>query len=583
MAEKETKSPIVDYLLKQGKISAERAKELVEDAKKTGLLVDEILEERRIVPELDIAKARAEIFKVPYIDLYGQTIKDDVKKLIPQEIAENYKLVAVEKKDNTLKVAMINPADFKAREAVDFIARQKKLKPLFGVTTASALKNVLAQYTGFTEELEEAMGAAEARFAPVSGLPSPPLGGVGEEEKIAPVSRLFASFLKYAVDNNASDIHIEPYMGKTRVRFRVDGILHDKAILPGYLHSAIVSRIKVMSNLRLDETRVPQDGRIRTIISDREIDLRVSTLPLLGTEKVSLRVLDPAKMDFTLENLGFEKEGVEIIKRNLEQPHGMMLATGPTGCGKTTTLYTCLKMLNRVEVNIMTLEDPIEYRVEGVNQSQARPEIGYTFASGIRSFVRQDPDIIMVGEIRDNETVELAIHAALTGHLVLSTLHTNNALGAIPRLIDMKAEPFLIASCLNLVIAQRLVRRVCERCRQQIFLPEEAEKEAREVLGKPYLNINLDEYTDEKTGRLKFYRGTGCPYCLHEGYKGRVSIYEILEITPQMQNIVTGGRQRDDMEQETKRQKMMTMLENGYLKALKGITTLEEVLRAARE
>jgi len=576
----ETKAPVIDYLLKQGKISQEKVKEIIEDAKRTGLLPDEILEERRLVPEIDVAKAKAEVFKVPYFDFYGQKVKDEILKIIPQEIAENYKVAAIEKSEDTLKTAMINPADFKAREAVAFIARQKKLKLSYCVITRSVFKNILSQYTGFTEELREASEAADVRFAPASGMPLPP---TTEEEKGAPVARLIASFLKYAADNDASDIHIEPYMGKSRIRFRIDGILYDRAVLPGHLHSALVSRVKVMANLRLDETRIPQDGRIRTIISGRQIDLRVSTLPLLGTEKVGLRVLDPSKMDFTLENLGFEKKSVEIIKKNLEEPHGMMLVTGPTGCGKTTTLYTCLKMLNRTEVNILTLEDPIEYQIEGINQSQARPEIGYTFASGIRSFVRQDPDIIMVGEVRDNETVELAIHAALTGHLVLSTLHTNNALGAIPRLIDMKAESFLIASCLNLVIAQRLVRKICERCKQQIFLPEETEKEVREAFKRPHFNVNLDKYTDKKTGKLKFYRGTGCAYCLQEGYKGRTAVHEILEITPEMQSIITGDYKIDDLEKEAKRQKMVTMLENGYLKALEGTTTLEEVLRAARE
>ena len=582
MAEIKLKSQITDYLFKQGKISAERVKELTEDAKRTGLTVDEILEERRIVPEIDIAKAKAEVFSIPLIELGGQIIKKEILALIPQEIAESYKLVGVEKKDNVLTIAILDPSDFKAREAVDFIARSKKLKTLYGVTTAAGFKNAFSQYAGLSQEIEEVMGEAEAKFAPYGGEVSWK-GTAEEEEKVAPVAKLFASFLKYAVDKDASDIHIEPYMGKSRVRYRIDGILHDRAMLPGYLHSALVSRVKVLANLRLDETRIPQDGRIRAIVSEKEIDLRVSTLPLLGAEKISMRVLDPSKMDFTLENLGFEKKGIEAIKRNLEQPHGLILVTGPTGCGKTTTLYTCLKILNRSEVNVMTLEDPIEYHVEGINQSQARPEIGYTFASGIRSFVRQDPDIIMVGEIRDNETAELAIHAALTGHLVLSTLHTNSAVGALPRLIDMKAEPFLIVSCLNMVVAQRLIRKICDHCRQEIFLSPEAEKEVIEMLSKPYLEVDLNKYRDKKTGKLKFYRGVGCSYCNHEGYKGRVALYEILEMTPQLKEILTSERQMIDIEKEAKRQKMMTMLENGYLKALEKVTTIEEVLKAARD
>ena len=580
MAEKKLESLITDYLFKEGKISRERVRELTEDAKRTGLTVDQMLEERRIVPELDIAKAKSVVFKVPFIDLSGHIVKKEILNLIPQEIADTYKLLAVARDGKTVTIAMLNPSDFKAREAVDFIARSKKLKALYGVTTPNGFKTVFSQYTGLSREIEKVMGEAEAKFAPYGGAATPEMPT--EKERAAPVAKLFASFLKYAVDNDASDIHIEPYLGKSRIRYRIDGILYDRAMLPGYLHPALVSRIKVLANLRLDETRIPQDGRIRVTVSGKEIDLRVSTLPLLGAEKISIRILDPSKMSFTLKDLGFDKDGVEVIKRNLEQPHGLILVTGPTGCGKTTTLYTCLKILNRPEVNIMTLEDPVEYHLEGINQSQVRPEIGYTFASGIRSFVRQDPDIIMVGEIRDNETAELAIHAALTGHLVLSTLHTNNAIGAIPRLIDMRAEPFLISSCLNMVIAQRLVRKICTHCREEIFLSPEAEKEVVEILSKSHLKIDLNKFRDKKTGRLRFYHGRGCAYCNHEGYKGRTAIYEILEVTPELQNILTAHPQLSEIEKEAKRQRMVSMLEHGYQKALQGITTIEEVLRAAR-
>jgi len=354
--------------------------------------------------------------------------------------------------------------------------------------------------------------------------------------------------------------------------------------LPGHLHSAIISRIKVMSNLKLDETRVPQGGRIRVMISKRKIDLRVSVMPLLDSEKAVMRILDPTRRIFTLDDLGFWGSGLKIIKNNLSKPHGMILITGPTGSGKTTTLYALLKILNKSSVNIISLEDPIEYVLQGINQSQVRSDIGYSFASGLRSIVRQDPDVIMVGEIRDNETAELAVHAALTGHIVLSTLHANDAFGAVPRLIDMKVAPFLLASSINAVIAQRLVRKICTHCREQIILSENLEKSVEDVLKNENIEgFNLEDYRDSKTGHLKFYRGKGCSRCGQEGYKGRLAIFEALDITDEMKDIITGSRNEEETEKEIERQKMIKIARDGYIKALRGETTMEEVLRVSRE
>jgi len=576
-------NPICQFLVKKGKLSPERVKDLVEEAYQYGISADELLERKHLISEEEIAQAKSEIFKVPYIDLFGLLVDKDLLKILPKELAESYQMVVFGKEDNTLKVALINPGDFKAREAMEFIAKPKNLDVKYFVATTTAIKNILAQYGGLAAEVEEALGGIEERFAPLikEGKTWAEIG-LESVAKAAPVAKLVASILKYAVDNKASDVHIEPFGEKTRVRYRIDGILRTTTLLPGHIHSAIVSRIKVMSNLKLDETRIPQDGRIRIVVSGRRIDLRVATLPLLEKEKVVMRILDPAQRIFTLEDLGFWGYGLEVMRRNLARPHGMFLVTGPTGCGKTTTLYAILKILNREGVNIITLEDPIEYYIEGVNQSQVRPEIGYTFAYGIRAVVRQDPNVIMVGEIRDNETAELATHASLTGHIVLSTLHTNDAFGAIPRLIDMKIEPFLIASSLNLVIAQRLVRKICEYCKEPMEINPETEAEIINTLSQ-IKDFNLDEFKDSKTGRLKFYHGKGCTRCNYEGYKGRIAIFEALEITDRMKEIITSGCNIKDVKEEFRRQNMIEMRADGYIKALKGITTVEEVLRAARE
>jgi len=571
---------ILKYLLKQGKVSEDKYKSIIADAQKMKLSPDQLLESKKIVPEEVIAKAKSEIYKVPVAQLYGISVDKDTLKIIPRETAENYQIIAFDKNDKFLKVAMINPGNFKAREAVNFIARENNLKAKFFTAPTSAIKNILDQYTGLGAQVEKALGKAESRFASV---------GTGEEAAIGlenvseaePIAKLVASILKYAVDNEASDVHIEPAGKKTRIRYRIDGVLRETASLPSHLHSSIVSRIKVMADLKLDETRVPQDGRIRVKVSQRRVDLRVSTFPLLDKEKVVLRVLDPAQRIFSFKELGFWGKGLEIIENNINLPHGMILITGPTGSGKTTTLYTMLKQLNQVGVNVVSLEDPIEYFMAGVNQSQVAPEIGYDFAHGIRSVVRQDPDVIMVGEIRDNETADLGIHAALTGHIVLSTLHTNDAFGAVPRLIDMDIEPFLISSSINVILAQRLVRTICPHCKEEIEVTPEAKQKIKDTLN-PLKSVNLDDYRGED-GQLHFYKGAGCPRCNQEGYKGRTAIFEVLEISDNMKNIIEEGSDIDRVKEEFRKQKMINMLEDGYIKVLQGKTTLEEVLRAARE
>ena len=452
------------------------------------------------------------------------------------------------------------------------------------ITTPESLASVLKQYSELKTEVSEALDIAKDKLAEKKEA----AGKKNELEEVteemiqnAPIAKLVSVVLKHAVDAKASDVHIEPFGKNSRVRYRIDGQLTTSLVLPKYVHAALVSRVKVLANLKIDETRVPQDGRIRLNILGNDIDFRVSTLPLYENEKVVMRILDTSSGAFSLEQLGFEGRNLRVMQENIQKPHGMFLVTGPTGSGKSTTLYSVLNILNQEDVNITTLEDPVEYYLSGINQSQIRPEVGLTFASGLRSILRQDPDVIMVGEIRDNETAELAIHASLTGHIVLSTLHTNDAFGSIPRLIDMKVEPFLLSSTLNVIVAQRLVRKICAECKEELKLPDNIRKELDEELKK----IPKDIWPAELDAKnLKFYHGRGCAKCGQTGYKGRVAIAEVLEATDNLKNIIAlnklGG---EEIKKEFLAQNMSEIKQDGVLKALKGITTVEEIMRATRE
>jgi type IV pilus assembly protein PilB len=386
--------------------------------------------------------------------------------------------------------------------------------------------------------------------------------------------------LKHAVEGGASDIHIEPISEGTRVRYRIDGELHTSIILPPYVHSAIIARIKVLSNMKLDETRIPQDGRFRTTLEGRTIDLRVSTLPLMNHEKVVMRILDLSDNALNLEKLGFIGRDLTILNKSVERSKGLILVTGPTGSGKSTTLYSLLTLINKEGVNIVTLEDPIEYYIEGVNQSQVNPEVGMTFASGLRAILRQDPDVVMVGEIRDSETAELAVHASLTGHIVFATLHTNDAFGAIPRLFDMKIEPFLLSSSLALVEAQRLVRRICSYCKEQITIPNDLLEQMRSELS----NVPDDLWpTDIPRNTTTFYHGKGCTRCGGVGYKGRLVIDEVLEVDSVIEQLMVNGFPSDKVQAQARSQGMLLIRQDGFLKAIRGLTTIEEVLRTTQD
>jgi type IV pilus assembly protein PilB len=398
--------------------------------------------------------------------------------------------------------------------------------------------------------------------------------------KSAPVSKIVSVILRHAVEGRASDIHIEPQGDKSKVRYRIDGILHTSIVLPIYVHTALISRIKVISNLKIDETRVPQDGRIRLNIAGKDVDFRVSIIPLINQEKVVMRILESPDKAPTFDQLGFMGQQLQLMEKNLTAPNGMFLVTGPTGSGKSTTLFSALSKLNNEGVNISTLEDPVEYYVTGVNQSQVRPEVNYTFATGLRSLLRQDPDIIMVGEIRDQETAELAIHAALTGHFVLSTLHTNDAVGTIPRFIDMGAQPFLLASTLNIIIAQRLIRKICDNCK----VKDEVKGSVLEEIKASLAELPEQAWYPglSKNSKLVFFKGEGCAKCGDTGYKGRLSITEVLAVTPRLREIIYQGFKNQEVKEELKRQKFININQDGWMKALLGLTTVGEILRATK-
>ena len=572
---------LLDLLLADNLLTKEQGDALVAESQTTRQPVNELIETKNVVREEDLVREKSKLFNIPYIDLFGRVVRGEVLNVIPKELADNYRMVAFNRSGDELSIAMVDPSNFKALEAVEFIARKNRFRIKYYLTSLSSLKYIIRQYESLSAEVEEALKGAEEESELQRSMLKIEEEGFEEVVKTAPVSKMVSVILRHAVEGKASDVHIEPVGDETRVRFRIDGILHTSLVLPKNVHQAIVARIKVLSNLKIDETRIPQDGRFRMVIEGRDIDYRISTLPLVNNEKVVMRILDTNSSLINVDSLGFEGKGLESMKYNISKSHGMFLITGPTGSGKSTTLYALLNMLNSESVNIVTLEDPVEYFMKGINQSQTNSEVGLTFAAGLRSILRQDPDVVMVGEIRDNETAELAVHAALTGHLVFSTLHTNDAFGAIPRMIDMKIEPFLIASSLNVVMAQRLVRRVCPYCAKGVDIPELLEKEVWDEIGLVPKNNVPTDITLAKP--LKFSRGQGCVRCENTGYKGRVAIAEVLSVTPEVQKIiVSGGNMIEALKAEFSKQGMFSMRQDGIFKALRGHTTIEEVWDATR-
>jgi type IV pilus assembly protein PilB len=557
---------------------------LKEDA---SLSIDKIIKNIHIIDIEEYAKVKAGVIDVPYRNLVDEKIDNEVIKLLPLNLSKNYKMVIFNKTGNVLDVGLVDPGNFSAIEAAEFLAHKNSYTIKYYLISEASFNHVLGKLEDIVQEVGEVLDYAKEKFGKDSSgdeeIEEVKIDSENFDEIIrsAPISRIVSVLLKHAVDGRASDVHIEPVNKQSVIRFRIDGRLHNSIVLPIYIHNALIARVKVMANMKIDETRVPQDGRIRVKIKGERIDFRVSTLPLIDYEKVVMRVLSTPKKIPSLDELGFSGFLKKEVERNIKKPNGMILVTGPTGSGKSFTLFTFLNKIKSEFINISTLEDPVEYNIEGVNQSQVRPEADFTFASGLRSLLRQDPDVLMVGEIRDAETAELAVHAALTGHLVLSTLHTNDAIGAIPRLIDMKVEPFLLSSTLNMVLAQRLVRRICEHCKEEFDPPqtmkEKVEKNINDLPEKAF-------YGKVKKGdEVKFYHGKGCSRCGGTGYKGRTAITEILVFNRKLKSIIANGNNMEDFQTELDNQGYINMMQDGLIKVLNGVTTLEEVLVAAKQ
>ncbi|MBI2643909.1 MAG: Flp pilus assembly complex ATPase component TadA [Candidatus Wildermuthbacteria bacterium] len=574
------------FLKDAGLVADKQLKEAEKKAHKADLSLGDVLVAEGFISQTDRSKTEAYILGIPFVNLENKKIDPEILRIIPEPIARSHNIVSFRKNGKNLEVAMLDPQDL---VTIDFIRKKSDLKIFPRLTTPESIKHALRQYSKSLEaEFGDIIRQEVTGIKAIQQADIEEGAEVEELQKAAedlPVIRIVDTLLKHAVLQRASDIHIEPTEKEVLVRYRIDGVLRDAMVLPKQAASGIVARIKVLSNLKLDEHRLPQDGRFKIETEDYKYSIRVSILPVFDGEKIVMRLLSETSKAYTLEQLGLRGEALEHVQRGLKRPVGMILITGPTGSGKTTTLYAMMEILNTPEVNISTVEDPVEYRMLRINQTQVNPKIGLTFASGLRSLLRQDPDIIMVGEIRDKETAGLAINAALTGHLVLSTLHTNTAAGAIPRLIDMKVEPFLLASTVNLVIAQRLVRRLCEDKEEYRLSPQDLER------FKEYCDIEKVTKTMRESKMIpsnrtlldvSFYKpkpNAESP----DGYRGRVGIYEVLPVTETIKGLLVERASSDRIQQQAEREGMLTMIEDGLLKAIQGVTTIEEVLRVINE
>lgn len=572
------------FLLDAGLITESRFNQAFKKAQKENKKIEEVLISEKLIDQENFDKLRAYILGIPYISLEEEIINPDVLKIIPEPLARKHNIVAFKKTGQELQVAMLDPDDLKT---IDFIKKKADLRISPCLTNKKSIENALSQY-------QEKFQIGFGKFLKKEGeeirtiLPSEKLEEKTELEKKAQevsIVSIIDTILNQAVLEKASDIHIEPMEKEILIRYRIDGILRDVMVLPIVLKSGIVARIKVLTNLKLDEQRLPQDGRFKIETESYKYSCRVSILPVHYGEKIVIRLLSETAKPFNLEELGLRNLALEKMQKALKKPVGMILVTGPTGCGKTTTLYSAMAILNKPGVNISTVEDPIEYCMPKINQTQVNAQIGLTFANGLRALLRQDPNILMVGEIRDKETASLAINAALTGHLVLSTLHTNSAAGAIPRLLDMKIEPFLLSSTLNLILAQRLVRKLADEKQEYKLKKEELEnlsrycdlKKIEEILRKEKFLAEKQNFSD-----LKFYRPQPSKKA-PEGYKGRIGIYEVLEVSESIRELIQKRVSADEIQKKAQEEGMKLMLEDGFIKAAMGITSIEEILRVTIE
>ncbi len=573
----------LDHLVKEGVISATQAKELLAESSKFGRPIEALMLDKQMLAEEELIAEKGAFLDMQWKTISAeQRVPQAVLLLIPEEAAKTYLMVPLSRDGNVLEVGMMSPEDVRAEEALQFIAVRNNLTPHKVLISPRSYENVFRQYRSLRGEVTEALTELEKELktetqTETGARPARTAEAILEEE--APIVKMVSVILRHAAEGGASDIHIEPLQDRLRVRFRMDGELHTSILLPVAVHPAILSRIKILSTLKIDETRLPQDGRFHAVIDGKEFDFRVATFPTANGEKVTIRVLDPTAGVRSLGELGLVGHNLTVISAGIKKPYGMMLISGPTGSGKSTTLYALLKILNKESVNIVSLEDPIEYSIDGVNQSQVHEDIGYTFSSGLRHILRGDPNVIMVGEIRDSDTAKLAVHAALTGHLVLTTIHTNNAVGIIPRLLDMGVEPFLIPSSVAVGIAQRLVQRLCSNCKKSI----PAEGKMLTLIERELKDLPEEDRKRIPQGQIKIWVAPGCEKCSGHGTKGRIGIYESYEMTREMEDALAKEATESVIREIIRRQHMVTMMQDGILKALEGLVSMEEVLRVVVE
>lgn len=532
--------------------------------------IDQYLLQFSSLKREEILKTKAKILNVPFVDIAAAAIDPQALTMIPEAVSRRFTIIPYnyDQKNETLYLASTNPDD---TTIVNFIEKKTNKRTIFALA--------------FEEEIIKAIDLSYSRgLSPEIHQALEEVSSMEQKQKVsdttsiteAPIAKIVDTILEFALKSRASDVHIEPSENQTRVRYRIDGILQAKLMLPKSIHDSLVSRIKILSQLKIDERRIPQDGRFEFSLGNEAIDLRVSTLPTVNGEKVVMRLLKKSGGLPSLTELGLRGPQFKDLEEAISKPYGIILVTGPTGSGKTTTLYSILTNLNKPSVNIVTLEDPVEYQIAGLNQVQINVQAGLTFANGLRSFLRQDPNIILVGEIRDKETTQLAIQAALTGHLVFSTLHTNDSATAIPRLIDLGGEPFLIASVLNASVAQRIARKICDHCKTTYEPPQSVKDNIITVLG----DLLPDKFHNNQTP-IKLFKGEGCTECNFTGYRGRVAIFEVLKISAQINRMILKMASAREIVEQSKKEGMIIMKQDGYLKALEGITTIEEILRIA--
>lgn len=568
---------LTDVLVAHNYLSLDAAEKINLKRLRSGESEEEIILSKRLLSDFDFAKVKAEFLRVPFVDLTEIGFAPEALALVPQSVAEKYKVVPykMDAKDKSLWVAMENPLDL---ETVEFLEKKTSLKIKTAMAEVKQIESFISEKyereKGITTEVTKALDERKVDDFKAEG---------DKRQKVsaeAPIAKIVTTILEYAVKSRASDIHIEPMEENVRIRYRVDGILQEKYVLPRNVLEAVVSRVKILANLKIDERRVPQDGRFNFSVDGNEVDLRISTLPVSYGEKVVMRLLRKAQKVPSLPDLGLRGLALKNLIEAIERPHGIIIVCGPTGSGKTTTLYSVLDKVATSRVNVVTVEDPVEYQMKGVNQVQVNVQAGLTFASALRSFLRQDPNVIMVGEIRDTETAELAINASLTGHLVFSTLHTNDASGAPPRMIDMGVEPFLLTSALTCVVAQRVLRKVCSSCVTSDELKSDNEAVLKETLG-PIFDMIVDKWKrDGKT--LTIPHPNGCDKCNNTGYLGRIAIYEVMPISEKIAKMVVEKSSAASIQKQAMDEGMLTMKQDGFVKVLEGVTTLEEVLRVAQ-